>query len=281
MKRKAYGKLNLGLNVIAKRADGYHDLRMIMVPVDLFDTVEVTPAPRLTVESNKWYLPLNEKNTVYKAVKLMHELYNTPMDLKVKLVKNIPTQAGMAGGSTDAAIVINILNDLYELKLSDQELIDVGVKIGADVPFCLFSKPALVTGIGEQLEFIDIYSDFYLFLIKPQFGINTASLFSNLKILNESKVEFDLLQKGLLEGNYSLISQNLINDLQPQAMLEHPELQDVIDDLLNFGFDNASMTGSGSVVFGITQNEQLARDAVMEFFMKYPLVKMSKIVLNK
>lgn len=278
MKRKAYGKINLGLNVLRKREDGYHDLRMVMVPVDLFDTVEITDHTETVVESNKWYIPLYEKNTVYQALKLMHETYGTPMDLKVKLVKNIPTQAGMAGGSSDAATVINMLNERYNLNLSDQELIDIGVQIGADVPFCLFNKPAIVTGIGEKLEFIDIYDDFYLFLVKPNFGINTGMLFNSLKVKEASSKEFDALVQGLTQGDYSLIQSNLINDLQDQAVSQHPEINQIIDELIKFGFDNACMTGSGSVVFGITQNEQLARNAVLRFFRKYPLVKKSKIV---
>lgn len=278
MKRKAYGKINLGLNVLRKREDGYHDLRMVMVPVDLFDTVEITDHTETVVESNKWYIPLYEKNTVYQALKLMHEKYGTPMNLKVKLVKNIPTQAGMAGGSSDAATVINMLNERYHLNLSDQELIDIGVQIGADVPFCLFNKPAIVTGIGEKLEFIDIYDDFYLFLVKPNFGINTGMLFNSLKVKEASSKEFDALVQGLTQGDYSLIQSNLINDLQDQAVSQHPEIKQIIDELIKFGFDNACMTGSGSVVFGITQNEQLARNAVLKFFRKYPLVKKSKIV---
>lgn len=278
MKRKAYGKINLGLNVLRKREDGYHDLRMVMVPVDLFDTVEITDHTETVVESNKWYIPLYEKNTVYQALKLMHETYGTPMDLKVKLVKNIPTQAGMAGGSSDAATVINMLNERYNLNLSDQELIDIGVQIGADVPFCLFNKPAIVTGIGEKLEFIDIYDDFYLFLVKPNFGINTGMLFNSLQVKEASNKEFDALVQGLTQGDYSLIQSNLINDLQDQAVSQHPEINQIIDELIKFGFDNACMTGSGSVVFGITQNEQLARNAVLRFFRKYPLVKKSKIV---
>ncbi len=278
MKRKAYGKLNLGLNVLKKREDGYHDLRMVMVPVDLFDTVELLPSDQLKVESNKWYLPLNEKNTVYQAVKLMHEKYQTPMNFHIKLVKNIPTQAGMAGGSTDGACVINMLNERYNLNLSKEELINIGVQIGADVPFCLFNKPALVQGIGEKVDFLDIYDDFHLFLVKPNFGINTKSLFSQLKVIEESKVEFENLVDGLCAHDYQKISQNLINDLQPQAIKQHPEIQSIIDELIEFGFDNACMTGSGSVVFGITQNEQLVRDAVMKFYLKYPLVKKSKII---
>lgn len=281
MKKKAYGKLNLGLNVIGKRDDGYHDLRMIMVPVDLFDTVEVTESDELSIEVDKWYLPLDEKNTVYKVVKLMHEKYNTPLNYHIKLVKNIPTQGGMAGGSTDAATTINIINELNHLNLSDDELLETAIQIGSDVPFCLFNRPAIVSGIGEKLQFIDIQPDFHLFLVKPKFGINTGSLFRKLEPRETSEKEFTHLYRGLIENNYELIASNLINDLQPAAIKRHPQIQTIIDELIDFGFDNACMTGAGSVIFGITQSEQLTRDAVMAFYLKYPLVKKSKIVINK
>lgn len=278
MKRKAYGKLNLGLNVLRKREDGYHDLRMIMVPVDLFDTVEIVESNQLTIQSNKYYLPNDDKNTVYKAVKVMNQRYDTPTNFQIKLVKNIPTQAGMAGGSADAACVINMLNDMHSLNLTQDELVEVGLKIGADVPFCLFNKPALVTGIGEKLEFLNIDTNFHLFLVKPSFGVSTKKLFENLEIKEASVLEFEELLDGLQTGNYDKIQRNIINDLQPQAINEHPEIQKIIDELVRFGFDNACMTGAGSVVFGITQDENLTRKAVEKFYLKYPLVKKSGIV---
>ncbi|HHX52803.1 MAG TPA: 4-(cytidine 5'-diphospho)-2-C-methyl-D-erythritol kinase [Erysipelothrix sp.] len=281
MKKKAYGKLNLGLNVIRKRSDGYHDLQMVTVPVDLFDTVEIIPNDTLSVVTDKWYLPLDEKNTVYQAIKLMHEEYGTPLNYHVKLVKNIPTQAGMAGGSSDGATAINIINEMNNLNLSQQQLIDIGVKIGADVPYCLFSRPSLVTGIGDQLQFLDIYTDFHLFIAKPKFGISTGSLFSNLTIDKANQDEFNQLVEGLTRGNYSQIEKNLVNDLQAAAIKVRPEVQEIIDDLKAFGFDNACMTGAGSVVFGITQSESLARSAVTEFYLKYPFVKKTKIITNK
>ena len=281
MKKKAYGKLNLGLNVIRKRSDGYHDLQMVTVPVDLFDTVEIIPNDTLSVVTDKWYLPLDEKNTVYQAIKLMHEEYGTPLNYHVKLVKNIPTQAGMAGGSSDGATAINIINEMNNLNLSQQQLIDIGVKIGADVPYCLFSRPSLVTGIGDQLQFLDIYTDFHLFIAKPKFGISTGSLFSSLTIDKANQDEFNQLVEGLTRGNYSQIEKNLVNDLLAAAIKVRPEVQEIIDDLKGFGFDNACMTGAGSVVFGITQSESLARSAVTEFYLKYPFVKKTKIITNK
>lgn len=278
MKYKAYGKLNLGLNVIRKREDGYHELQMVMVPVDLFDTVELIESDTLRIESDKWYLPLNEKNTVYKAVMLMHEAYGTPTNFHIKLVKNIPTQAGMAGGSTDGACVINMINDKFNLNLSDQEKIDIGVKIGADVPFCLFNRPALVTGIGEKLEFLDIYTDYYIFLVKPNFGINTKELFNAFVVDKAQEEKFNDLVSALKNNDYKNIQKNLVNDLQRQVAKTHPQVQKIIQELIAFGFDNACMTGSGSVIFALTKDEALIKKAVVKFYNKFPLVKKSRII---
>ena len=138
-----------------------------------------------------------------------------------------------------------------------------------------------MTGKGDQLQFLDISTDFLIFIAKPKFGISTGSLFSNLTIDKANQDEFNQLVEGLTRGNYSQIEINLVNDLLAAAIKVRPEVQEIIDDLKGFGFDNACMTGAGSVVFGITQSESLARSAVTEFYLKYPFVKKTKIITNK
>ncbi len=275
---KAYAKVNLGLQVIRKRADGYHDLRMVMAPIDLFDSIHIAPYREMIIQSDKWYLPNDDRNTVFKALSLMQEKYQIDQNYAIRMIKNIPTQAGLAGGSTDAAAMINYLNESHNLNLSDQELIDLAVQVGADVPFCLFKKPALVEGIGEKIQFLEGDFNFYLFIIKPKFGVSTSGLFQSLTIQPSSNDKFENLVKGIETNHYDLIQANLMNDLQARAIEMNPDIQKVIDDLLSFGFDNASMTGSGSVVFGITQNEELCNQAVNRFFLKYPFVKKCRII---
>ena len=278
MKRKAYAKLNLGLKVLGKRNDGYHDLSMIMVPIDLFDSVELIPADRLSIETDKWYLPLDKHNTVYQALQIMHETYATPLNYHVKLVKNIPTQAGLAGGSSDAACVINLLDEAHQLNLSMQQKIQVGKRIGADVPFCLFEKPALVSGIGDELTFFKINTPFYLFLVKPNFGISTKQLFQAYQLNAKPDDRLDKLLEGLQTNQYELVTRSLVNDLQAAANQVNPQIDRICQELVAFGFDQACMTGSGSVVFAMTQDEALVHQAVKHFVKLYPFVKKSRIV---
>lgn len=278
MKRKAYAKLNLGLKVIGKREDGYHELSMVMVPIDLFDSVELLPADRLTIETDKWYLPLDKHNTVYQALQIMHKTYATPLNYKVKLIKNIPTQAGLAGGSTDAACVINMLDEVHQLNLSRQQKIEVAKQIGADVPFCLFEKPALVSGIGDELSFFEITTPFHLFLIKPNFGISTKQLFQAYRLNLKQDDRLDQLLEGLKTNQYELVRRCLVNDLQVAANRVNPQIDHICHELVEFGFDQACMTGSGSVVFAITQDSSLVADAVNHFVKLYPFVKKSRII---
>lgn len=275
---KAYAKLNLGLEVVNKRPDGYHDLKMVMVPIDLFDSIHIASYPDLIIQSDKWYLPNDDRNTVYKAIRLMQQTYGIQQNYAVRIIKNIPTQAGLAGGSTDAAAIINYLNKKHELNLSHNELVDIGVQVGADVPFCLFQKPALVSGIGDQIEFVEGDLDFYLFIMKPKFGVSTGGLFKSLKIQPQSNEKLERLVQGIVENNYELTQKNLTNDLLERAVQMQPEIQKWIDALLAFGFDNASMTGSGSVVFGITQSEVLCDQAIQKFYLRVPFVKKCKVV---
>ena len=142
MKIKAYAKINLYLDVVRKRQDGYHDLEMVMIPIDLFDVLEITIAEDTIMECDKAYIPVDERNTVIKAYHLMKETFSIQDHHHIRLVKNIPAQAGLAGGSTDGAAVIRIFNEMYHLNLSDQQMIDLAVQVGADVPFCLFETTA-------------------------------------------------------------------------------------------------------------------------------------------
>lgn len=278
VRTKAYAKINLGLVVKGKRADGYHELEMVTVPVDLFDMLYIEKSAELKITTNKWYLPTNEKNTLYKTLQAMHQRYNIDMNYAIHLVKNIPTQAGMGGGSSDSATLINVLDEQLKLKMSLQDKIDLGLQVGADVPYCIMNVPSIVSGIGEIIQPIQITCPFYIFLAKPKFGISTPLLFKELVIHENSKVQLDLLVKGLTTNRYDLVVDNLVNDLYHQALLIHPELKGMVQEFIDFGFDAACMTGSGSTIFAITQDEQLIRKAVEAFHFKYELVKKSQIV---
>jgi 4-diphosphocytidyl-2-C-methyl-D-erythritol kinase len=278
MKMKAYAKINLYLDVTRKRPDGYHDLQMVMIQIDLFDVLEITIAEETIMECDKAYIPVDERNTVIKAYHLMKKSFAIQDHHHIRLVKNIPAQAGLAGGSTDGAAVIRIFNQMYQLNLSDQQMIDLAVLVGADVPFCLFEKTAKVEGIGEIVTPINRQLDFFLFLIKPKFGISTKALFEQFRISDVKGKSFDSMVQALEIGDYSAMCNSVYNRLQQEAIRVNPQIGKIVNELLNFGFDCAAMTGSGSVIYGITQDEKLVNRAVDAFVFKYPFVKKTRII---
>jgi 4-diphosphocytidyl-2-C-methyl-D-erythritol kinase len=278
MKTKAHAKINLYLDVVRKRADGYHDLKMVMIPIDLFDVLEITISQDTVMECDKAYIPVDERNTVIKAYHLMKTTFAIQDHHHIRLVKNIPAQAGLAGGSADGAAVIRLFNQMYQLNLSDQQMIELAVQVGADVPFCLFETTAKVEGIGEIVTPIDRKLDFFLFLVKPKFGISTKALFEQFKLSQEHGSTFDDVVNALKEDDYKGLCTSLYNRLQQEAIRVNPQISKIASELINFGFDRALMTGSGSVIYGITKDEDLVNRAVDEFVFKYPFVKKTRII---
>jgi 4-diphosphocytidyl-2-C-methyl-D-erythritol kinase len=278
MKTKAYAKINLYLDVVKKRLDGYHDLEMVMIPIDLFDVLEINIADKTGIECDKAFIPLDERNTVIKAYNLMKRTFDISDNHHIRLVKNIPAQAGLAGGSTDGAAVIRIFNEMYRLELTDQQMINLAVQVGADVPFCLFEKSAKVEGIGEIVKPLKRTLDFYIFLIKPKFGISTKALFEQFKITNDKGKSYDALVQALVSNDYVGLCSSVYNRLQQEAVRVNPQIGKIVSELLDFGFDCAAMTGSGSVIYGVTKDEDLANRAVDAFVFKYPFVKKARII---
>ena len=257
MKDRAYAKINLCLDVAGVREDGYHDLHMIMVPIDFYDVLEMNIADETTISLNRNFLPVNDKNTVIKAIHVRKETYNLTENFACNLVKHIPTQAGLAGGSADAAAAIRMIVKLCHLDLSREELIEVGKKVGADVPFCIFNEPAYVNGIGEELEPFKINTDFNILLVKPRRGVSTSAAFSRLDL--EKAVHPDCLKmrKALETDDYLTVVDNLGNSLEKISCKLVPEIREIKKDLSYFGFDGVLMSGSGSTVFGITRKKDL------------------------
>lgn len=278
MKIKAYAKVNLCLNVKERLPDGYHDLNMIMVPIDLFDTIDLSFDTETTIMANRVYLPNDERNTIIKAINGLRAIYGFNDQFKIKLNKNIPSQAGLGGGSADAAAVIRTLNALLELNMSLDEMMVFGKSIGADVPYCIVNKPAYVSGIGDKVEPFDFVCPFYIFLVKPKRGVSTKRAFEQLdydKLLHPNAL---LLKEMLIACDYQGILANMANDLETSAFSLVPEIRKIKEELLAFGFDHALMSGSGSTVIGITQSSIIVDKAVMAFHRRYPFVKKAKIV---
>ena len=257
MKERAYAKINLCLDVVGKREDGYHDLKMIMVPINFYDVLEMELAEETTLELNRDYLPINDKNTIIKAIHIMREKYNITEEFRCRLEKHIPTRAGLAGGSADAAAAIRMINRMCNLHLTKDEMIAVGKEVGADVPFCILNRPAFVEGIGEKITTFSCSPDFYLLLIKPRKGVSTAEAFHIVDEQEGIHPDCKAMQEALEYNDYEGIISSLGNSMENAAMTLVPEIRKAKQDLLDLGFDGVLMSGSGSTVFGITKDVEL------------------------
>lgn len=250
----AKAKINLYLDVVGRRADGYHNIESIMQMVDFGDdiTVSVTETTQIVVSANIPGLPVDEGNIAYRAAKLMQERFNLSCGFNIYLNKRIPVAAGLAGGSTNAAVVMHLINELCDLKLSFEELAELGVTLGADVPFCLYGKPALCEGIGEKLTPVTGLSDCYILLVNPGVGVSTAMIYKALDGENPPKGgDVQKLIKDISEQNIKAACENMINVMEPVARTHCPAIGDLLIKLREAGADHVMMSGSGATCFGI------------------------------
>ena len=257
MKQRAYAKINLCLDVVRRREDGYHELEMIMAPVNLYDTLNFEFSDELRLQSNVPYLPLDRRNTIVKAIELLREEYGFKENFEITLQKHIPTQAGMAGGSTDGAAAIRALNKMLQLGMDNEKMVEIAKKVGADVPLCLRSRPAFVTGIGENLEHFRVHTPFYLLLVKPYKGVSTKVAFETLDFSCAEHPDCRRMREALIGNDYDGVLQSLGNTLEQSAFKLVPQIATIKQELLALGFDGALMSGSGSTVFALTRDPEL------------------------
>lgn len=277
MKERAFAKINLCLDVVRRREDGYHELNMIMVPIDFYDLVEINISDKMILKSNVGYLPIDEKNTVIKAIEVLRKEYGFKENFEIVLTKHIPTQAGLAGGSADGAAAMRILKKLLNLEISEEKMNALAKMVGADVPFCINSRPAVVTGIGENLEYFDLKTDFFIFLVKPSRGVSTKMAFEQLNFNVCSHPDAHAMKEALVRQDYEGMLKQLGNSLEESAYRLVPQIASIKQDLLDFGFDGALMSGSGSTVFGITKDEALVDRACQKFRKQGHFVRKTKI----
>ena len=262
MKERAFAKINLCLDVVGRRDDGYHELKMVMVPITFYDILEMNFADETSLSLDRSYLPVNEKNTIIKAIRVMQERYGFTQNFACNLSKHIPTRAGLAGGSADAAAAIRMMNRLLRLNLSDEELIETGKLVGADVPFCILNKPALVEGIGEKIMPFRCRPDFEILLVKPRKGVSTKEAFEIVDSQETEHPDCIALMNALIMNDYEGIVRNLGNSLEPAAVQLVHEIRSVKNRLTEMGFDGVLMSGSGSTVFGITKDRRLIDESM-------------------
>lgn len=264
IKLKAMAKINLGLDVLKKREDGYHEVRMIMQNVNLYDAVFIKKISEnaIKVSTNLYYLPTNENNLVYKAAKLLKEEFNLCEGIEIDLKKHIPVAAGMAGGSADAATVLYGMNRLFKLGLSKADLMKRGVKIGADVPYCILRGTALSEGIGEILTPLPSMPKCHILIAKPGISLSTKYVYENLHA-NELKQHPDIdgIIEAIKEKNVKKVAAKLENVLETVSIKQHPVIAEIKEFMKNNGALNAIMSGSGPTVFGVYDDLSLAEQA--------------------
>ncbi len=257
---EAHAKINLSLDVLNKREDGYHNLKMIMQTIQLHDTISIQKiSSGVEIDCVASYVPNNNTNIAYKAAEAMLNKYNLGAGVRIKIDKKIPVAAGLAGGSTDAAAVIKGINSLFNLGIKQNEMMDIGLTIGADVPYCIMGGTALAEGIGEELTSLSLLSNIPILIVKPQIGVSTAWVYKNLnldKVINRPNTE--ALISAIQNKDISYIAQNMRNVLESVTVIKHPIIEKIKNNLLEEGAIGSMMSGSGPSVFAIFNDKDKA-----------------------
>ena len=266
---KALAKINLGLDVLRRREDGYHEVTMIMQTIGLHDDLEIRriKTPEIQVKTNLYYLPTNENNLVYKAAKLLMDEFGIKEGVAIQLKKRIPVAAGMAGGSTDGAAVLWGMNQMYGLGLSRQELMERGVKLGADVPYCVQRGTALAEGIGERLSVLPSMPKCTILIAKPGISVSTKFVYENLHandLKPEQHPDVDRMIEAMKEKNLDLLCERMGNVLETVTIPAYPVIQEIKEHMMACGAAGAMMSGSGPTVFGIFHSPVQAKAAMKD-----------------
>lgn len=260
---KAYAKINLGLDVVRRLENGYHEVKMIMQTVNIYDRLVLTRISsgiRLTSDSGE--LPMDENNLIYKAAYLMKEKYGIAEGVSVHLQKNIPIAAGMAGGSTDAAAAMLAIKELFGLEASKAELMELGVKIGADVPYCIMGGTALAEGIGEQLTSLPRAPQCHLLVAKPDINVSTKYVYEHLDAAGVTRhPDIDGMVRAIRQGSLQGIIERLGNVLENVTVPAYPIISTIKNQMQLLGAQGSLMSGSGPTVFGIFTEQEKALKA--------------------
>ncbi|MBO5470408.1 MAG: 4-(cytidine 5'-diphospho)-2-C-methyl-D-erythritol kinase [Lachnospiraceae bacterium] len=260
---KAYAKINLGLDVVRRREDGYHEVRMIMQSVKLFDklTFRLLEEDTIRLKTNLGFLPVDENNLVYQAVKVLKERYHVQQGLEIDLFKCIPVAAGMAGGSTDCAAALVGASKLFGLQLGKEQLMEIGVQLGADVPYCIMRGTALSEGIGEILTPLPSIPECKILIAKPPIAVSTKFVYEHLDAQGiEKHPDIDGMIEAIRAGSLRGITDRLENVLETVTIPAYPVIDEIKQKMIKGGALNALMSGSGPTVFGIFEDEERAEE---------------------
>jgi 4-diphosphocytidyl-2-C-methyl-D-erythritol kinase len=266
IKLRAPGKINWTLDVTGRRTDGYHEVEMLMQSIGLWDQITLTESiGGISIAGNTDDMPLNESNIAVKAAKLVKEYFNINSGVEIEIHKEIPVAAGLAGGSTNAAAVLVGLNALWSLGLSGQQLEELGVKLGADVPFCIRGGTAVARGIGEKLTSLEPLKGIWMVLVKPSFGVSTASVYGALRLDRIStRPDWQKVYSRLQSSQFCSLQQDMANVLEMVTTAQYPEIYDIRQAILEAGAAAARMTGSGPTVFGVFNEKRDALEALQK-----------------
>lgn len=258
---KANAKINLSLDVLKKREDGFHEVEMIMTTIDLADRLIFSEIDSndIVIKTDKFYLPVDESNIVYKTIELIKTEYQINKGIEVFIEKNIPIAAGLAGGSANAAVTIKALNKIWELDMSEEKMMELGARLGSDVPFCIYNKTALATGRGEIITPISQPPKCWVLIVKPHFGVSTKEIYESIKMDEIEHPDTKAMLKFIEEKNYKGVCNTLKNSLEKVTSSKYPIVNDVKNKLQKYGVDGVLMSGSGPTVFALIKNERKAK----------------------
>ncbi len=277
----ANAKVNLSLDVVRRREDNYHDLEMIMQEIDLADKIFIKEidADEIRVLCNRDDIPTDETNIVYKISYTIKNRFNIDKGLEIKIDKNIPIAAGLGGGSADAAATIKGLNKLWNLNMSEQDMIDISKPLGADIPFCIIGGTAVARGIGDKLTKISGLKETMILLVNPEIGVSTKFVYQSLNLdVIEKRPDTGKLVDAIQANDLNYIANNMVNVLETVSIKEYPLIDKIKEEMIQYGAIGSLMSGSGSTVFGIFDDESAIDNAEKEFRKQYNLVIRTKTV---
>lgn len=254
---KAPAKINLSLDILGKRSDGYHEIEMVMTTIDLADRLELVPLEedRIEVTSQSRYVPDDQRNLAYQAANLLKKRFRIKQGVQISIDKAIPVAAGLAGGSSDAAATLKGLNEIWGLHLSTEELAQIGSEIGSDVSFCVHGGTALAQGRGEKISPLPTPPNCWVILAKPEIGVSTAEIYKNVNMRNVVHPNTTAMIEALNGQSYQGICNNLGNALEEVTLKMYPEVALIKEQMEKFGADAVLMSGSGPTVFGLVQHD--------------------------
>ncbi len=266
IKVRAHGKINLGLDIVRKREDGYHDVRMIMQTVGIFDGISINRRPskssEITVSTNLKFLPTDGNNLAVKAARVLMDEFNITDNIDISIKKMIPVSAGMAGGSADCAAIFRGLNKMYDLGLTNEDLKKRGVRLGADVPYCIEEGTFLSEGIGDILTMLPPMPDCGIILVKPHVNISTKFVYEHMNVGAIKKhPDIDGMVGALLKGDIYGITNRMSNVMELFTAAEYPVIEEIKAKLMDLGALNSIMSGSGSTVFAIFDDPERCKNA--------------------